>query len=87
MSKEVFDHTHPRRKHRGIQELNDHYEGEGSRFTKKYKCKYLIYYETFDMIVDAIAREKQLKNWHRDWKLNLIKKVNPDLLDLSGEII
>jgi len=33
----------------------------------------------------AIAREKQLKNWHRDWKWNLIKEKNPDLLDLAAD--
>tara|TARA_R110001592_G_scaffold190401_2_gene436317 strand:+ start:272 stop:415 length:144 start_codon:yes stop_codon:yes gene_type:complete len=39
----------------------------------------LLYYEEFDDIRDAIAREKQLKNWRREWKFNLIKKMNPDL--------
>jgi len=68
------------------QRINKHYGAEGSKFTKKYKCKYLVYYEAFDKITDAIDREKQLKNWHRDWKINLIKSANPDMLDLSEEI-
>lgn len=38
-------------------------------------------------IADAIDREKQLKNWHRDWKINLIKTQNPDMLDLKGELL
>ena len=67
--------------------MNEHYGAEGSRFTKKYKCKYLVYYEEFERIVDAIAREKQIKNWHREWKMNLIKSVNPEMLDLSGDIL
>jgi len=66
--------------------INEHYSEEGSKFTRKYKCRYLVYYEEFDRIVDAIEREKQLKNWHREWKLNLIKSVNPEMLDLSGEV-
>lgn len=52
-------------------------------FTKKYKIKKLVYLEEYNDINQAIAREKQLKNWHRDWKLNLIKKVNPELKDMS----
>ncbi|MDP2649206.1 MAG: GIY-YIG nuclease family protein [bacterium] len=52
-------------------------------FTKRYKLKKLVYLEEFTDIKEAIAREKQLKNWHREWKLNLIKKVNPEFNDLS----
>ena len=63
-----------------------HKSGQGGKFTSKYKCVDLLYYENIDSIVDAIAREKQLKNWHREWKLNLIKQMNPYLKDLSTEI-
>ena len=42
---------------------------EGSNFTKKYNCTDLIYYEFFDNIEDAIAREKLLKKWNRAWKI------------------
>ncbi len=52
-------------------------------FTSKYKCFDLVYYEHFWGMEQAIEREKQLKNWHRDWKLNLIKETNPDMKDLS----
>ena len=52
-------------------------------FTKKYKLKKLIYFEECHQIEDALVREKQLKNWHRGWKLNLIKSVNPAVRDLS----
>lgn len=52
-------------------------------FTKKYKLKKLVYFEECGQIMDAIEREKQLKNWHRDWKINLIKTVNPGFKDLS----
>lgn len=52
--------------------------GEGSQFTSKYKLSVLVYFEEFQYIDEAIAREKQLKNWHRDWKINLIEKENPD---------
>lgn len=51
-------------------------------FTKQYHVTKLIYFEQCSRIEDAIVREKQLKNWHRDWKLNLIKSTNPKLLDL-----
>ena len=59
----------------------DHKQGEASLFTTKYKCIILLYAEEYDSISDAIAREKQLKNWKRAWKWALIKKSNPDLID------
>ena len=58
-----------------------HKLGKGSVFTTKYKLSLLVYAEEFDNISDAIAREKQLKNWHREWKWNLVKQQNPRLED------
>jgi putative endonuclease len=55
-------------------------------FSKKYKLTNLVYFEETDDVKAAILREKQLKNWHRDWKLNLIKSVNPTLRNLDPEI-
>jgi len=63
----------------------EHKNNEGSLFTAKYKCHYLVFYEEFSDINNAIAREKQLKNWQRKWKIELIQKTNPDLIDLSKE--
>jgi len=60
----------------------EHQNGIGSEFTRKYNLKDLIYFEKFTDINQAIAREKQLKNWQKDWKLNLIKKSNPTLKTL-----
>jgi putative endonuclease len=54
-------------------------------FTKKYNLWKLVYYEAADNIEGAINREKQLKNWHRDWKMNLIDQFNPDWKDLSDD--
>ena len=64
----------------------EHRSGKGSKFTAKYNCSDLIYFEYHPSIVAAIAREKQLKNWHREWKMNLIKSENPELLDLSQSV-
>ncbi|MBD9093797.1 MAG: GIY-YIG nuclease family protein [Bacteroides oleiciplenus] len=55
-------------------------------FTKKYNCHVLLYYEEFQQIEDAIAREKQLKGWKRDKKDNLIRMQNPKLEDLSEHL-
>ena len=52
-------------------------------FTQKYNINRLVYYELTDSIETAINREKQLKRWHREWKINLIKEMNPDFRDLS----
>ena len=63
----------------------EHKRGVGSGFTATYRCKELVYFEDIPDIEQAIAREKQLKNWHRPWKLNLIKGVNPEMKDLAAE--
>lgn len=52
-------------------------------FSKKYNLKKLVYFEETNDVEIAIKREKQLKNWRREWKLNLIKEHNPKLKDLS----
>ena len=65
-----------------MRRASEHKEGKGGRFTKKYAVQKLVYYETYGRIEDAIAREKQLKNWHRKWKLDLIENMNPDWRDL-----
>ncbi len=53
-------------------------------FTKQYKVHKLVYVEFFDEMTRAIAREKQLKGWRRQWKLDLIRQSNPDLTDISA---
>ena len=55
-------------------------------FTYKYNCDKLVYFEKFDLIVEAIAREKQLKNWKREWKNELVVKQNVSWEDLSDLI-
>ena len=63
--------------------LEQHRNGRGSEFVRKYDVCRLVHVETFASPRDAIAREKQLKNWHRDWKIRLIEQDNPDWSDLS----
>ncbi|MBA6303767.1 GIY-YIG nuclease family protein [Colwellia sp. MB02u-14] len=55
-------------------------------FTHKYNLNKLVYFESFETMYDAITREKQLKNWRRAWKENLIEQINPNWLDLSKEL-
>ncbi len=64
----------------------EHTNNVGSLFVKKYKLYDLVYFEHFAQITHAIAREKQLKNWHHDWKINLIKTKNPEMKDLKSEL-
>lgn len=56
-------------------------------FTKKYFVHKLVYFEAVNDIESAIIREKQIKRWKRDWKVELIKKANPDWEDLYEKII
>jgi putative endonuclease len=64
-----------------------HREGRGSAFTKRYGLKMLVWYETFDMVTDAIQRESNIKHWPRKWKLALIEKDNPEWDDLFESLV
>jgi len=66
--------------------LEHHRSGRGSKFVSKYRVYRLVYVEAFTSPLEAIAREKQLKNWRRDWKIELIERENLDWRDLSGLI-
>ena len=63
----------------------EHKLGQGSEFTSKYNLDHLVYYEIISDIKTAISREKQLKRWHREWKIILIKGLNPDFIDLAKD--
>ncbi|WP_411977632.1 GIY-YIG nuclease family protein [Vibrio sp. 1074] len=67
------------------QRLWQHKNGVVEGFTKKYNVHKLVYFELFDDMATAINREKQLKQWKREWKLALVRETNPNFLDLSTE--
>ncbi|MBQ8458743.1 GIY-YIG nuclease family protein [bacterium] len=69
-----------------LRRLHEHKNKITKGFSAKYNLNKLIYFECTNFIEDALNREKQLKNWHRDWKLNLVKSTNPDFKDLGPEI-
>jgi len=56
-------------------------------FTREHRLHRLVYYETHGDMLAAITREKQIKNWTRRWKLDLIEKHNPNWRDLYEEIL
>jgi putative endonuclease len=60
-----------------------HNEGTLEGFTAAYGCKRLLYFEAYEDIRTAIARERQLKGWRREKKLNLIGTINPEFKDLA----
>ena len=69
-----------------IRRVWEHKEKFVEGFTKDYQINKLVYYETCNNVLSAIKREKQLKSWHRQWKLHLIAKNNPSWKDLYPEI-
>jgi putative endonuclease len=70
--------------------LAQHDQGLIEGFTKHYGVKLLVYYEFHENMVNAIRREKQLKEWQRAWKVRLIENMNPEWINLfdpnTGEI-
>ena len=66
-----------------LKRIYQHRNGEIEGFTSKYGVAKLVHFEFFGDMFTAIAREKQLKNWRREWKLNLIEQNNPGWLDLA----
>ncbi len=63
--------------------VEEHRSGSISSFTNRYQVTNLVYFEEVESAREAIAREKQLKNWHRLWKLNLINRFSSEWKDLS----
>src|SRR4051794_21443999 len=63
--------------------LEQHRRGVGSAFVRNYKVLQLVYVEAYERAEDAIRREKQLKKWNREWKIQLIEKDNLEWRDLS----
>ena len=72
--------SHPKR-------LAEHRTGIGSLFVKTYGIHRLVYVESYARVEEAIAREKQLKRWKRDWKIGLIERDNPEWRDLSNLVV
>jgi len=70
-----------------IKRVHEHKNDTIEGFTKKYKVHTLVYYEPHDDIYAAIQREKQIKKWKRDWKIELIERENSDWRDLYRDII
>ena len=63
----------------------EHKWAEHDAFTAKYNCDRLVWFESYQEVTRAIAREKQLKGWRRDKKIALIEKANPAWIDLSKD--
>ena len=59
----------------------------GKRVTDKYNCEILVWFESFDTRDAARYRERQIKNWKREWKINLIEEMNPDWRDLADQLL
>jgi len=70
-----------------IKRVYEHKNGLIAGFTKKYNVHMLVFYEIHSDINQAIIREKQIKKWKRQWKLNLIEKSNPEWNDLYYNLI
>jgi putative endonuclease len=70
-----------------LKRVKEHKEDITEGFTKRYQIHTLVYYEQTESIISAIQREKQMKKWKRDWKIELIGKHNPEWKDLYEELI
>ena len=66
--------------------LDEHQnKSDPNSFTARYGVARLVWFDEFDLIVDAIQREKTMKGWPRQWKINLIEENNPEWLPLHPE--
>ena len=65
--------------------LEAHRAGRSS-FTRRYRIDRLVYFEVFEYVWEALAREKQLKGWRRDKKEALVRRYNPDWKDLASQL-
>ena len=69
-----------------VRRVYQHKTNQVEGFTKKYGVHKLVYYEVHGDVHEAILREKRIKKWNRDWKINLIERDNPHWLDLYGDL-
>lgn len=65
----------------------EHREGLVPGFTSRYGLKTLVYHETYDLVTDAIQRERNIKHWPRQWKISLIEGMNREWRDLYDELV
>ena len=70
-----------------VRRVYEHREGLAESFTKRYGIKTLVYFESHETITAALQREKNIKHWSREWKIDLIAANNPDWRDLYEEIV
>ena len=70
-----------------VRRVYEHREGLAESFTKRYGIKTLVYFEPHETIAIALQREKNIKHWSREWKIDLIIASNPDWCDLYEEIV
>lgn len=70
-----------------IRRMQEHKNKLIPGFTSKYNLTKLVYFEQTSDVNVALNREKQLKNWHREWKVNLVNRANPAWNDLSGNFM
>jgi len=69
-----------------LKRIHEHKNKLVDGFSKRYNLDKLIYFEQTENIMSALEREKQLKNWHRQWKINLVNKSNPNWIDLTSQL-
>ena len=67
--------------------IHEHRSGLVPGFTRTYGVKRLVYFESYDDVSDAITRERRVKEWKRDWKIQLIEKDNPFWEDLAVSVL
>lgn len=70
-----------------IKRVYEHKNDLVESFTGKYEIHNLVWYEVHDTALGAISKEKQIKHWKREWKINLIESINPQWEDLYEKII
>jgi len=70
-----------------VKRVYEHKNGVVDGFTKKYGVCLLVWYEIHETFESAVEREKQVKHWNRDWKLELVEDFNPDWKDLYDSIL
>jgi putative endonuclease len=70
-----------------VRRVYEHREGLAESFTRRHRIKTLVYFEAHDTIATALQREKNIKHWSREWKIDLIVASNPGWRDLYEDIV